>query len=276
MDQQDQARLFKEEILPGLPPVMKRLIQDHPFYRDELGCSKAAVLIFDHGLVLKIEKKSPESDGEYQMLCWLNGRLPVPKIRSFHTDGKTNWLLMTRLPGRMLCDPDTLSDPGRTARLLARGLRRLWQVDIAGCPRTVDLRCRLNQARARVEQGVVDVFEAEPETFGPDGFPDPQTLYELLEATRPEEEFSLVHGDYCLPNLFAQGEQITGFLDLGFCGIGDRWQDIALGLRSLRHNLEETGRAGQFADASRIFFETAGIVPDQRKIRYYQLLDELF
>lgn len=276
MDQEGQKRHFRDHVLPVLPADMRGMVQGHGFQNDKLGCSAAAVYVFDHGLVLKVEEKSPESDGEYEMLRWLKGKLPVPEVRSFYTDGSTNFLLMTRLKGRMLCDPLVMVDPYQAARLLALGLKKLWQVDTAGCPRTVDLTYRLKRALYRVKNGLVDLADAEPETFGPNGFPDPMTLYEFLNATRPREEPVLVHGDYCLPNLFAEGDEITGYLDLGLCGIGDKWQDMALALRSLRHNLEETGRLEALAEASRIFFKAAGIMPDLRKIRYYQLLDELF
>lgn len=56
----------------------------------------------------------------------------------------------------------------------------------------------------------------------------------------PEEEPVLSHGDYCLPNLFAMGHTLSGFIDLGRAGTADRWQDIALCYRSLKHNADGT------------------------------------
>lgn len=36
-----------------------------------------------------------------------------------------------------------------------------------------------------------------------------------------------VHGDFCLPNLLAQGEHISGFIDTEAAGVGDPWMDYA-------------------------------------------------
>lgn len=34
---------------------------------------------------------------------------------------------------------------------------------------------------------------------------------------------TLIHGDFCLPNILAKDDKIVGFIDLGDCGIGDPW-----------------------------------------------------
>ena len=49
-----------------------------------------------------------------------------------------------------------------------------------------------------------------------------------------------VHGDFCLPNVFFADGKVSGFIDLGDAGIADRWYDIALGYRSLKHNVDGT------------------------------------
>lgn len=118
--------------------------------------------------------------------------------------------------------------------------------------------------------------DLEPDTFGPEGFSNPMALYEYLQANRPEEENVLIHGDYCLPNVFFENQEVSGFLDLGYCGVGDKWQDIALAVRSLHHNLEEIGKEEEYQALYQIFFEELGIEAEEEKIRYYILLDELF
>ena len=120
----------------------------------------------------------------------------------------------------------------------------------------------------------------EPDTFGEDGFRDPEELLAWLYENRPEEELVLSHGDYCLPNIFGRKDEITGFIDLGKTGIADKWCDIAICYRSLSHNY--SGRYGQRFDVvcseydDRQLFRELGVEPDWEKIRYYILLDELF
>ncbi|MBM6667374.1 phosphotransferase [Lacrimispora saccharolytica] len=81
-----------------------------------------------------------------------------------------------------------------------------------------------------------------------------------------------------MPNVFADGDRISGFIDLGKAGKADRWQDLAICYRSLKHNFE--GRynggfpyPGYHPD---MLFEKLGIRPDWEKLKYYLLLDELF
>ena len=53
----------------------------------------------------------------------------------------------------------------------------------------------------------------------------------------------LCHGDFCLPNIFADNKGITGFIDLGNCHIGSRQEDIDMCIWSLEANL-----TGEFSD----------------------------
>ena len=85
----------------------------------------------------------------------------------------------------------------------------------------------------------------------------------------------VTHGDFCLPNLFTDGKRFTGFIDVGKTGAGDRWTDLALGWRSLKHNSD--GHYGKvYPDINPDdLFRAAGIEKDEEKLRYYILLDEL-
>ncbi len=50
----------------------------------------------------------------------------------------------------------------------------------------------------------------------------------------------------------------------------------ALAVHSMKRNLAETGKIKDYSFAYRTFFEELGIAPDEEKIRYYILFDELF
>ena len=46
-----------------------------------------------------------------------------------------------------------------------------------------------------------------------------------------------VHGDYCLPNILAKHNKVSGFIDMAQCGIGDPWIDYAWCIWSYEYNL---------------------------------------
>ena len=177
----------------------------------------------------------------------------------------------------MACDAYFLERPQELAARLAEAIRMLWSVDVSDCPRCRDLDAELKEARIRVEKHLVNVDQVEPTTFGPGGFKDPGQLLDWLEHNRPDYEPVLSHGDLCLPNILIDHGRISGLIDLGYTGIGDKWRDIALCYRSLRWNAEGAfgGRIYPDTRAERLF-EALGIAPDPEKIRYYLLLDELF
>ncbi len=257
-------------------PELNRLVAGQPYTLDGVGMSGSAVLLFDDK-VLKIRPAEAETRTEAAVMRWLSGRLPVPRCLYHGEADGTDYLLMSRVPGRMACEPEYLAHPQQLVQTLANSLRQLWQADSSGCPVRWDLDAKLAAAAQRVEQGLVDVEDAEPETFGPGGFADPRQLLQWLQTHRPTEELVLSHGDFCLPNVFLADGQLSGLIDLGRTGLADRWQDIALCWRSLKHNYD--GRYGGQTYSNfdpDCLFDALGIRPDREKLRYYLLLDELF
>ena len=78
-------------------------------------------------------------------------------------------------------------------------------------------------------------------------------------------------------NIFLKDNEVSGFIDLGAAGIGDKWRDIALCYRSLKHNVDGTWGSKIYPDVNPdLLLEELGIEPNNEKIRYYILLDELF
>ena len=48
---------------------------------------------------------------------------------------------------------------------------------------------------------------------------------------------TLIHGDFCLPNILVTNENNISYIDLGDAGIGDPWRDYAWCIWSLEYNL---------------------------------------
>lgn len=258
------------------PKEIENLTWGKSYSFDTTGMSDSSVLIFDDS-VLKIQKDSPFIRNEHRIMKWLENSSFVPKCISNITENGMNYLLMSKIMGKMSCEDEYLSNPKLLVSVLAEALRFLWSVDISACPVKNNLSTVLSAAEYRVEHGLVDVDDAEPETFGKGGFKDPEELLRWLFDNRPKEDFVLSHGDFCLPNVFINDGSFSGFVDIGRMGIADRYQDIALCCRSLHHNFSGAygGKAFDGYD-EKMFFEALGIEPDFDKIRYYILLDELF
>ena len=258
------------------PSKIKGLIANKPYSVDGIGMSGNQVLIFED-MVLKIEEKSEAVERQVQMMQWLEGKIPVPKVIAYEVEDEKSYLLMSKVSGVMSCDVYYLENPQELLNVLTSGLKMLWEVDVMDCPVVRDEDVVLKDARERVEKDLVDVEDAEPTTFGQGGFESPEQLLEWLENHRPSFEPVLSHGDFCLPNVFLKDGQINGFIDLGRTSVGDKWNDIALCYRSLKHNFDGTYGGKVYENFnSDMLFEKLGVEPDWEKIRWYLLLDELF
>lgn len=261
----------------NIPESIKKYIDGKQYELDDLGKSDSKIMLFDD-MVLKIEPVRAENETTVKLMRWLEGKIPAPQVICFEKDDTYQYLLMTRVIGDVLCSTYYLEHPKELLALLASAFKMLWSVDVAGCPRTCDWDSELAEARRRVENNLVDISDAEPDTFGEGGrFKDPYELLSWLEANKPSFEPVLSHGDFCLPNILVKDGSVNGFIDLGDTGIGDKWKDIALGYRSLKHNFDGTFGGKVYPDFDpEMLWEVLGIEPDREKIDYFILLDELF
>ena len=261
-----------------LPNAIREYVGNQEYKINNVGMSESEVRIYDK-YVLKIQPESVETDNEYSIVNWLGHSIPLPSIPAYCKQGGRAYILMTKVVGDMLCSEENMADPEMIIKLAAKGMKQLWEIDVHECPYTTSrLDERLKVAEYNVVNGFVDVENAEPETFGPKGFRNPEELLEWLKSNRPKEDIVLTHGDFSLPNVLVKDGRVSGFIDLGKMGPADRWQDIAIAIRSLEHNF-----SGKYTDGKKIYdfkpqmlLDELGVAWDEKKYRYYILLDELF
>lgn len=260
----------------NVPKRIKEVIGDRNYIQNKVGMSSAQVICFDD-FVLKIEKPSEESENEYKMMAWLADKLPVPQVVCYEKDSDMSYLLMSRLTGEMPCSAPLMENSNQLVGLLADGLKMLWKIDTISCPYCNSISNKLKLAEMRVKQNLINIEDSEMGTFGDTGFKSPAELLQWLKDNKPVEELVFSHGDYCMPNIFIKNNKINGFIDLGRSGVADKYQDIALCYRSLKHNYDglHGGKVYESFNAESLFIEL-GIVPDWEKIKYYILMDELF
>jgi len=171
---------------------------------------------------------------------------------------------MSAVPGHDLASAIDLS-PSQVISIVAMALCTLHQVAIAECPFDHRLEQRIAAANGRVSAGLVDEADFDEERLGRTAT---DVFTELLLTLPRTHDLVVTHGDACLPNLMAEADQFTGFIDCSRLGISDRFQDLALAARSIERNLGKEWVAP--------FFQEYGVVPDEQRIAFYCLLDEFF
>jgi len=203
---------------------------------------------------------------EIDALAWLDGKLPVPKILYTVEHGGMDYLLMEALPGKDGSHETIQAKPELFVKLYAEGLRNIHGLDITECPLSNGLEKKLRDAKRIVDESLVDPTDIKDEYDC-----TPEELYQQLIAQKPATEDPVfAHGDYCAPNLIIAGEKLTGFIDLGRAGVADRYQDISLAIRSLRHDYGDDRYKALFLE----LYGLDGL--DEDKVEYYIWLDEFF
>lgn len=246
------------DLLSTLPVRLADQLAGYQLHEVIGGCSGAQIYRLTQPgqatLYLKIGSHKLQSAlaDEASRLVWLQNKLPVPQVHFFSETETGAYLLISEVPGLDTSDKVYAEDLPTMVRLLGEGLRCFHQVPIHDCPFDETLIVTMARARQRSEAG----------------FAAAEQLAELTAKRPASEDLVLTHGDYCLPNVLLHEGQVSGFIDLGRVGIADRYQDLALAVRSLEYNFGP-GWAAQF-------FTAYGIVPDWTKIEFYQLLDEFF
>jgi kanamycin kinase len=144
---------------------------------------------------------------------------------------------------------------------------------VRDCPFDSTLAVSLPRIRAGALAGRVDLDDLD-EAYA--GWTAQQLLDELDAAQPPEQEDIVVcHGDMCLDNfLITPGRlALAGILDTGRLGTADRWLDLSVVLRNLGGECPGWGTDPRYAARFLRRYGVTGV--DERRFRFYRLLDEL-
>ncbi len=213
------------------------------------------------GAVKTDDSKSLKHD--FLVYEWLAGKLPVPAVHFFQEEGNSEWLCIEWIDGPTLAE---LPAAEQWVRIFAQALRLLHEVPLDSHAPVYSLDTRLKEVRIRIENGCVDAtdFEEEFRNYTAEQLWDELTRYKPIEA-----DLVFTHGDYCPDNLIVRDGVVAAFIDMGRAGVADRYQDLSLAIRSLKHeSLEEL---------IPLFLHNYGLTYlDENKLRFYTLLDEFF
>jgi aminoglycoside phosphotransferase len=260
-----------EDFQKSLPPDLAEAVRGYVWLENTVGFSSARIYRLTakdkKSLYLKIDSRTSKHSLslEKRKLDWLENQLPVPKILLFAEDETNEYLLLSEISGVDASADSLKTDIPRTIGELANGLKMIHSLPIKDCPFDTRLEYKIETARERMINGLVEEDDFDEERQGRTA----EDLFrELIATAQTAEDLVFTHGDYCLPNVILANRNLSGFVDWGNAGVADRYQDIALLERSVKYNF-----GGQWTG---YLYELLAIEPDARKSRFYTLLDEFF
>lgn len=168
----------------------------------------------------------------------------APEVLAYE-QADADWLLTARVPGEDCIHPQFLEDPKRLSTMLGELLRKLHEA-----PLPTAIHDRTSEYIQTVRQRyLAEKYDA---SLFPDnwGYACPEDAWAVVEKTAPKlQSDTLIHGDFCLPNIMLDSWQFSGLIDLGFSGAGDRHIDLFWGAWSLWFNLKDNAWSQRFLDA---------------------------
>lgn len=231
--------------LPDLPEAIRSFAQGAVIF--DSSCSPEARVYFldkGPGCYLKTSPKGTLKT-EAELYAWFASKGLAPEVLAYES-GDRDWLLTRAARGEDCIHPDYLADPKRLCDTTAQLLRQLHETDFSGCPvpdRTATYKAT---AGANFRTGNYDA-SLFPDNWGYDSAEEAWAVIEsqghLLDTD------TLIHGDYCLPNIMLEDWAFSAFIDLGNGGVADRHIDLFWGAWSLFFNLKTDAYRDRFLDA---------------------------
>ena len=218
------------------PESILSIIKEADVY--DSSCSRAARVYFIDRDVGYYVKRSPSGTlaREAAMTSFFAEKGLAAKVLDYFTEGNADWMVTERVRGEDCTHSEYLSDPERLCDTLATLLRQLHDTDRSGCP---------------VSDRMSGYFSKMQENYEREEY-DLSYLMPSLSKMTAREAFksdTLLHGDYCLPNVMLDSWQFSGFVDLDGAGIGDRHVDLYWGAWTLKFNLKTDKYRDRFFDA---------------------------
>lgn len=228
-----------------IPSAFRPLLRGAQTY--DSSCSADARVLFidrDGGYYLKSAPRG-SLEQEARMTAYFHGKGLAPEVLTY-TSEKRDWLLTAKATGTDCTDARYLENPERLCDTLADLLRRLHSMDPSDCPVPDRIVSYRKTAETNYRAGNFD------RTLFPDnwGYASAEEAWQVIrrDGHRLKTD-TLLHGDYCLPNVLLNDWSFGAFIDVGNGGVGDRHIDLFWGVWSLSFNLKTERYSSRFLDA---------------------------
>ena len=230
--------------LSAIPTQFHAYLQGASLF--DSSCSPAARVFFldkGPGFYLKTAAKGTLAR-EAAMTSFFHGKGLGPEVLAYESLD-ADWMLTLRIAGEDCLHRQYLDEPARLCDTTAQLLGMLHDTDFTGCPvpnRTAEY---LANARHNHRYKLYDA------SLFPDnwGYDTPEAAWaEIENNAKFLRHDTLLHGDYCLPNIMLDHWKFSAFIDLDASGVGDRHVDLFWGMWSLEFNLKTSQYRDRFLD----------------------------
>jgi len=234
--------------LTNFPQMLQKYLNDAKLY--DSSCSPFAQVTYvekDGGYFIK-RSELGGLQREVEMTKYFHSKGLSANVLEYHQDDVYDWMVTTKIPGFDCVEPIYMSNPEKLIDILVEQLYLLHQEDYTGCPVQNQTELFFEGMKAANKEGKAD-----------SNFLKVEGLYEISsveEACKIVDRFghelqsdTLLHGDYCLPNIILNNWKFSGFIDIDTGGVGDKHVDIFWGIWTLWYNLRTTKYTDRFMDA---------------------------
>lgn len=227
------------------PDKIKSILNNADLY--DSSCSSEASVIFadkDSGYFIKSSAKGALKD-EAIMTEYFNSLNLSARVIDYISLDK-DYLVTERISGEDCIADKYLANPTKLCDTLAENLSFLHSIDFKDCPIKNHTERYLARAKANYLNGNYDKSMF-PDSFGYRSAEDARRVIQANSKVLKCD--TLLHGDYCLPNILLNDWKLSGFIDVGSGGVGDKHVDIFWAIWTLLFNLKTNKYSGRFIDA---------------------------
>jgi kanamycin kinase len=230
--------------LSDYPTELRPLLGGAKLY--DSSSSPTARVVFidkDSGYFLKTSAKGT-LEREAALTRYFHSKNLSAGVLAYNSDER-DWLLTEKIPGDDCTAAKYLEQPVKLCDTIAELLLRLHSQDFSDCP-VLHTPRYLERAENNYRAGVYD------KTLFPDnwGYSSAEEAWGVIERGGSLlKSDTLLHGDYCLPNIILNDRSFSGFVDLDSGGVGDRHVDLFWGAWTLFFNLKTDKYRERFLDA---------------------------
>ena len=238
-------RTLVDQELSTVPGAFHPLLRGAAIY--DSSCSAEARVLFidrDDGYFLKTAPAGSLKN-EAEMTDYFHAKGLAAEMLVYKT-GEQDWLLTRRVPGEDCTFHSYLEEPERLSEILGQRLRMLHELAFDDCP-IPDRMVSYWELAERNHR----TWNYDTSHFSDDfGYASAEEAWAVIERDgQLLKSDTLIHGDYCLPNIMLDDWRFSGFIDLGNGGVGDRHIDLFWGIWSLGFNLKTDRYGDRFLDA---------------------------